>query len=552
MKNITKTILLGALISPSYILGGVVETCNSPVTTDYFPLGDTSGKSVLTRRNVSQECNLTISEQGPCIAWDENVQNFGLQPDTYNTYRSEDNEDSINDLFATMGLYDQLDHLWSGWHGYCEKGTKSDFSWASDPAYWGSLAVSVALDYASGGTTGGGENALATGAQSAKDSAVSGIQALGSTVGLAISERMAGCMIKAGVDLTFAAARNRLANGSLPDCDPIDEFCEEEEVSEEEVITMRLEVYNDIIQNPDYADMLIIIPPIEGDTVSVRYIKPNEVEGFSDLSKDKQQEMRDKMNDLALKIDVVMAVGGLAYCGVTGDSSSNTNIAGADEDRATIKAGASMGINLVPSALMGPYGPLIKAGMQVLLSVGTSYKHVNSCTNAEDATELGSRHLKTQQSLEYNLCHKTAKTCSEEPLIGHGCALVAYNYCCYDQILTKTLSEQIKVQLGRDWRHCTGISIKDLKYVSFRECDAQDKSAKDADGNDLVDGVSFYDTYSYPDKSDDIFDPTRSYQYVRKCIDMKDFKDILGKSANENVDITDFKADANRLSGRSH
>jgi len=548
VKKIISLSLSTMLLSQS-ALGVVTELCEPAKVVEYFPMGDSSGKSVLIKKEVSQECNVTISEQGPCTKWKEDSQTFGVAQTDYNTYRTHDNSESINELFATIGVYDQLEHLWSGWHGYCEKGTKSDFSWASDPGYWASLAASTAMDYASGGAGSEG-NALQTGAESAKDSAMSGIQSLGTSVGLEISENMAGCLVTAGVDLTFAAARSRLSDGSSPDCDPVDEFCEEEEVQEEEIMTLKLEVYNELIKDEKYKDMIIIIPPIEGDVVSVRYKRPTETDGFEDMSQDEQQAIKDELNALALKIDVAMAVGGLAYCGVTGSSASQTNVASSgDDDRMTGKAAASMGINMIPSAAMGPYGPLIKAGMQVLLSVGTSFKHVNSCSDEEDAIELGSRHEKTQSSLQYNLCHMTSKTCAEEPLVGNGCALAAYNYCCYDQALTKILSEQLKVQLGRDWRHCTGISIKDLKFVSFRECDAEDKKAKDASGKTLVDGVKTYDVYSYPGKSNVKFDPTTSYQYVRKCINMDEFKDIINDSAKNNIDMTDFKEAAKHLSG---
>ena len=79
-------------------------------------------------------------------------------------------------------------------------------------------------------------------------------------------------------------------------------------------------------------------------------------------------------------------------------------------------------------------------------------------------------YTRTQKAIKFDLCHLKDVICAEEAFLFGGCALDGYEYCCYDQIMTKILVEQLKAQLGRDWAHCTGITLRDLNYISFKQC----------------------------------------------------------------------------------
>ena len=52
------------------------------------------------------------------------------------------------------------------------------------------------------------------------------------------------------------------------------------------------------------------------------------------------------------------------------------------------------------------------------------------------------------------------------------CVRTGYDFCCYDKQTTKIFAEALKEQLSHDWSTCQGITINDLKNISFRECRA--------------------------------------------------------------------------------
>ena len=167
-----------------------------------------------------------------------------------------------------------------------------------------------------------------------------------------------------------------------------------------------------------------------------------------------------------------------------------------------------------------------------------SFKHIDTCNDEEDAKEAGSRHLKTYQTLPYNLCQFTEKTCAQKKFLGGGCGLHAFHYCCYDQMLTKILVAQIKAQLGRDWAHCTGITLRDLNFVSFRQCTKEDMKAG-------FDGTKIVLEY---DEDDNLVSPAgwsdakwlESFQHKRKCIDLTEFKKYLEATFSQDIDFSDF------------
>ena len=79
-------------------------------------------------------------------------------------------------------------------------------------------------------------------------------------------------------------------------------------------------------------------------------------------------------------------------------------------------------------------------------------------------------------------------------------------------ILTKVLVVKLKAQLGRDWTHCTGISLRDLNYVSFRQCTDAEKASGLDGGIENQTGAK-----------DGSYDPTQTFQYQNKCVDLTEF-----------------------------
>ena len=539
-KKLTALTLSFFLVSQSFA-GIVSQECNVSGDTDFFPIGDERGHSVLTKKEVYRDCNVTIETQGACKKWEEKTDEHFLDPSDYNTYKTNNNNGALGETLATIGAYDQIGHIWSGWKGYCESGTKTDFSWASDPMFWASLAMSTVMD----GTQDGGflsDTSVGNAMNSANNAAGTAWQSLGKKVGLELSKNFGKCLVAGGVDMA-ANLYNYFGPDSEEDCDPIDEFCDEQNnsVEEDSVMTIDESQYNDLIsENPDYANYITILKTEDG-IMTIRFKNPNEMPDAANKSQEEMEKMRQKMKDIQFAISSAMVGLKMAACAGTGGSMGGSSSVSKNADtgsRFSVKDGVGMAINAFPAQYLGPYGALIKAALSVLLEFATSFKHINTCHNEDDAKEAGSRHLKTYQSLPYNLCTMTKQVCAEKKFIGSGCGLDGFFYCCYDQVLTKILVAQIKAQLGRDWAHCTGITLNDLNYVSFRQCTDADKAAG-------FDGTSIVLRY---DSKGNLASPAgwtdskwlESYQHKKKCIDLTEFKKHLEATFNQDIDFSDF------------
>jgi hypothetical protein len=100
--------------------------------------------------------------------------------------------------------------------------------------------------------------------------------------------------------------------------------------------------------------------------------------------------------------------------------------------------------------------------------------------------------------------------------------------------MTKVLIEQIKAQLGRDWGHCTGITLRDLNYVSLRQCTSADM----ATGFDGAHKIGEYN-------------PEEAFQYKQRCVDMGEFLEYLKASLGTDVSMSDFETFWNDMSRQS-
>ena len=535
-KKITAITLSIALSTQSFA-GIVSQECTYSGETDFFPVGDQRGNTLLTKKEIHRDCNITITTQGACKKWEDKPTEFFLDPSDYNTYKTNNFNGAMGSMLSSIGAYDQIGHLWSGWHGYCERGTKTDFSWANDPMFWASLVMSTVME---GSQEGGFLSGTSADFSSVTKATGSAWQSLGAKVGMKLSAKFGTCLVSAGVDMS-KNLYNYFKGDDAADCDPIDEFCEEQnQATEDDIMTIDQTQYDDMIaDNPDYADYIEILDSQDG-ILTIRFKPMNQMEGIEQKSQDEMQKMRDKMKTLQFEISSAIVAVKMAACGFSGGATGGTPSVGnpSTGGKFSVKDGIGTAINAIPAEWLGPYGALIKAALSVVLEFATSFKHIDTCYNKDDAKEAGSRHLKTYETLPYNLCQLTSTSCAEKKFFGSGCGLDGFHYCCYDQMLTKILVAQIKAQLGRDWAHCTGITLRDLNFISFRQCTASDMQAGfdgtkvvlryDEDGN-LVSPAGWSDS-KWLD----------SFQHKKKCIDLTEFKKYLEATFSQDIDFSDF------------
>ena len=522
--------------------GNVVsQKCWITSEEEMFPVGDTRGRFVLTQKVVKRDCNLTITVQGPCKKWEITRENFKISPDSYDTYITNSNEDSMGQFLATINAYEQLEHIWSGWKGYCISGIETDFSWMSDPMFWATMAASYALDSAnyesqmeaanaSGATTANAaEHAMNNTAQNGLSNQIGGevndwSESLAESVNEALGTSLGGdlgkCLIGYGVNMA-QTLKNYMQDDKIG-CDPVDEFCGNDQGNQqdsiEEVMTMDTVKFNDMLNaHPEYKNYIVVLSEENGVT-TFRFKRPDEMPEATSSNQEQIKEMQQKLKDMKFAISSAVNTAKFAACvgtnGTFGEGASYDN--GSSSGLLSVRTGLNAAITYAP------VDPLTKLALKIAVQLAYSFHSVDTCHNRKDAQAAGSRHLKTMESLPHGLCHFIESDC-EKKFLGK-CLLRGYHYCCYDQVLSRILVEQIKAQLGRGWAHCTGITLRDLKYVSFRQCTPQDKKL----GFDGAHQVGNYD-------------PTQSYQYKAKCIDFTDLVNYLKATVSKDIDLSDFK-----------
>jgi len=512
----------------------VSATCSETFSTEYDPIGDTRGHSVLTKKETYRDCNVTKRVEGECIKWEEDRKVAGLGPDEFNVYENNHYEDALGTLMAMLGAYDQMEHLWSGFKGYCIIGTLQDFAWASDPMFWSSMALSYFMSTDSG--------------KEAFDAAVSEGIEVAAQAGIEISKLAARCMVTAAAGALSAGFDYITDEADAADCDPVDEICEtgEEATDESEIMTMDKVQFEDMVEqvaqdgeSTDLYDMIQVID--DGSTTGVvtfRLNHMNEMKGIAEMDQEGMEEMQNKLKEFKLYLGLAMSAANFGMCMVSGGNLGNNVYGGSpgSDDRASLRNGIMAGIDFA-SKFLGPYGPIIAVALKLIAQIAMSFSDVDTCNDEEDAEKQGSRHLKTYKSLSFDLCHAIGERCVDEWVIVGGCCLQGYDYCCYDQVLTKVLVEQIKAQLPRDWAHCAGISLSDLNYISFRQC--SDSQIQDPDS---IDGAHQYIVNTDPDNPTPYpgYDLFNAFQYKFHCIDMTEFKEYLEDLMGEEIDMDTF------------
>lgn len=117
--------------------------------------------------------------------------------------------------------------------------------------------------------------------------------------------------------------------------------------------------------------------------------------------------------------------------------------------------------------------PVLGFAMRVALDLyNNMLVKIDTCSNEVDAIGRSLLDYKTNKFLNNGLCRQVKTYCDKYINFGivKKCVRDGYDYCCYDKATTKIFAEALKEQLNQGWDNCQGITINDLKNISFREC----------------------------------------------------------------------------------
>lgn len=545
---------------------GIIENCKILGEQEFSPIADERGNMILTKKEFTRECTLTKKVQGACIKWETKTEEFVTSADDYDAYKSRNHEGSMGAMLAMIGAYDQIEHLWSGWKGYCEVGTKTNFDWASDPMFWAGLMMSTIMDGSakgSNGMLGQGSDGFLSGTSFgegvqgfSKSSGELFSSYFGETVGNYMKESAGSCLMAAGFNMGRDLYSSLTTSESDDMCDPVDEFCgdKNEQTDEGDIITMDRQQYDDLIaQHPEYAQYIVILEEQDG-VLSVRYKKANEMANANLDNQEEMDKLKDEMKKTQILINVGITSGKLVAClGTQGAIGSSADTSDRGSDAFSAKNGISTAVSAIPAQYLGPYGALIKAALQVLVNFLYSFKDIDSCHDVDDADEAGARHAKTNRALPHDLCYFVYDQCVDncgDAFLGLAKELRGYNYCCFDQILTKVLVVQIKAQLGRDWSHCTGVTLRDLNFVSFKQCSPEEMKTGIDGGKEGLGNKGSDKNGGMKSAKNGGYDPMETFQYKNKCIDLTEFKEYLTAQIGDDIDLEDFNSIFDDVKGR--
>lgn len=135
--------------------------------------------------------------------------------------------------------------------------------------------------------------------------------------------------------------------------------------------------------------------------------------------------------------------------------------------------GSNMALSMAIS-VVSMFNPVIGFALKIAMDLFVNmFAKIDTCNDEVDAM---ARSLLEYKTLKFNkesqLCHPTREYCDKKFSFGFvkKCVRKGYDFCCYDKQTTKIFAIGLKEQLNQGWNNCVGITINDLKDVSFREC----------------------------------------------------------------------------------
>lgn len=483
----------------------VTEVCNLDSSTSFGYTGDSTGKRIYTKEEYVYKCEKTTIEKGECINTSDTRESFDFnklnRPSV--VWEKTDFQGSMGAVVASADAYDKLSNLWGGWHGICRYGADDgNWDWLSDPYVLAGYAMAGAGAYFQAAassaqvasTAAGAASTTTTAAATAAETAAAVAQAAAETARLV---KYAVCAAEAGINV--AQMVEEYESDGVP-CDPIDEFCNEDDgVGDEQIYTLPEQKYYDMIAaSPEAVDQIQILDGVGTGVLKVKMVAPTQTDAV-DMSA-MEDEMQ-AMKELRLKLNGAMAAIQLAGC-LFSNQGSSTSETGADGEEADV-----FSVKNVTTMTIGVIFPLAGIGVSVLFNVYDSLQTIDTCEDEDDAKAKGTRHISTMNAKKYDMCHFTHQEESGDSLTMDE-KTIKY-YCCYDNKITRILVEQVKAQFLQDWQHCTGITIAELQNVSFTSCDPQ----KIDNG---IDGAKLDAFATHAQR-------VQAVQYQDKCIDTRGF-----------------------------
>jgi len=515
------------------------KTCTLTTIRKTSPIADIFGKSVFTKKTFVYDCVYVSNKRGACRTENKNITYEIPQSDFNATYIDTIQGGNLQEIATIASAQSFSNKIMSGWKGYCLTGLDEDYSWAEDPYFWASIALSLIMGSIGGGDTVAGaasdtatkETTKLTTEQATKEAIKKTVwgaqQAAKEAAKKKLYESMANyatCAVQAGLDLGAMEEASKDDIG----CDPVDQICESEDMSyDSQIYSITKTEYNDMLaSNPEYADFMDIIS--EDDDMVQFYIV---YQGTDDSATQKEidealKEQKEKMKNIQQTVVAITALACLGSVALGGTSNTSSTSGGGDDGVST----ADIGTAIVSAAATAICGPVCGAAVQVFSKFAQSYKEIDTCSSEEDAEEKGTRHSATLKAKRMGLCKLIRKDCAiQDKVDSESCQLDSYYYCCYDTVLTKVLAEQVKAQLGLSWAHCTGISLNEFMNIGFQGCEDTTRT----DGTMLEYDASLQERQS-------------AFQYTDKCIDYTEYinyiKGITNGRFNED-DLQDLFSD---------
>ncbi len=486
-------------------------------TIYHQPIGDQSGKIVLTSKSTERECTDKTTIKGECLEWNTTVDEATVGKLADVAKIQSISSGNIGDALAIIGAVSQSSHMFNGVKGRCIKGTQTDFSWLEDPAFWASVAMQYLGSTNSGppveegASTGSTASSAASSASTASD--------LYKTYG-----DYALCMLQGTADM-LSSAKEMWDSDS--ECDPVDEFCGPDDGSINAdpglVQTLSMAEYNELLSKD--ATIVNSIELIDDGAASgyVTFRIKDTLASITGGDETEAQiaEARKKAKEEQLKIKTAVAAAKTAIClggaaikekgGATGGGGGAT---GGDPAMAAASA--------LTSLLPFPYNTI----GSFLLKFFQSFTPVDSCGDEDDANTQGKRHVIAYRGLRFNTCHEMVnETVIEEwPATGDP-MLTERRMCCFDAPMSKILMTQMHAQVGRGWAHCTGITLNELAHISWSQCTSQ-QMTNGFDGAKIR-GVEGAD-----------YDMKNSFQFKNQCMDLTEFKAYIQSQIPATYDDT--------------
>lgn len=462
---------------------------------------DFTGKALYTRKKVTYRCSENRTKQVGCGKFDYTVTEGRLNLNMEVVgFETKDYSDMFENAITKADMLDVgSQHIWSGWQGKCVIGMKMDASYLSDPMTIASYAMSAYQSYtqlngeslwseAKGGKFGDTIKGGANGVDSSVETATGGsggwlndtvIKANGPywqqvTTGDLISFGVSSAMeIMSPTEQEFNLAQKLL-----------DPFANEADVS--------VQAYNSCLSS-----IGLSYPAMVGYTYDEKDGMSNELKNpWEHPLRVTTQELQTLVSSMGeryvtssyaysstdnININLI-AKDGAAYIKVgqivcAGHKVSQTmdfiNIR-RQQSFPEMGGGSNTGMaTSVAISAISMMNPALGFAMRIAIDLYTNmFARINTCDDEADAIAKDLLEYKTNKFNKNGLCKEVRSYCDKYMIYGlaRRCVRDAYEFCCYDKATTKIFAESLKEQLNQNWDNCQGITINDLKDISFREC----------------------------------------------------------------------------------